>query len=71
MSSQKEFIVGCLIGGVLGTLGALTLPKRYLNGIERLHPRAKKKQTLQNGHVRHAIIAKRAVAKKSIKRKVH
>jgi len=30
-SSQNEFIVGCLIGGLVGAATALLLPKKFLN----------------------------------------
>lgn len=33
MTSQKEFVIGCFIGGVLGASAALLVP-RFLNGAE-------------------------------------
>lgn len=32
-TSEKEFIVGCLVGGLIGASAALLMPKRFLNGI--------------------------------------
>lgn len=31
-SSKNEFLLGCVIGGILGVTTALLLPKKYLNG---------------------------------------
>lgn len=79
MPSQKEFMIGCLIGGILGALG-VAISANYSDQIESLLPNQKKRKafkakTHHASHIAHDKV-KRATAKKKhsnkiLKRKTH
>lgn len=83
--STKEFILGCLVGGILGAATAMLVPKKFLNGImqasskrnrnlsnEKAHttsPSYKAKSTSHSNHPVHEV-AKARGTKKAASRKV-
>ncbi len=80
MPSQKEFMIGCLIGGILGAVG-VAVSANYGDQIESLLPNHKKKRTssksnhTQSTHHAHAASkhshAKKTHPKKPLKHKAH
>lgn len=59
MTSQKEFMIGCLIGGVIGALGTLAVPKKYVDHLMNLNSTKKHR----SHHRSAALIRRRARAK--------
>lgn len=53
-SSQKEFLLGCLIGAALGAVTALCVPKKFLNSLIQVKPRLNGNHTDSNAHATHA-----------------
>ena len=72
MSSQREFIIGCLVGGFLGASAALVLPNKLLNRVSTRpakHPKnhaSNKNQASSTGGNGHAAPKKRS-SRKSVK----
>lgn len=64
MTSQKEFMLGCLIGGVLGASAAVLVSSSLLNGVKRLQPNKGKKHAVVK-KAKSELPSKRAKIRKS------
>lgn len=65
MTSQKEFMIGCLIGGVIGALGSLAVPKKYVDNLISFNSSKKHRKP----HRRAALIRRRTGAKAATRKK--
>jgi gas vesicle protein len=61
-SSQKDFMVGCLLGGLIGASAALLMPKKFLNGINGVSHKLAK-STHHKADEAHASVRRYAVKK--------
>ncbi len=66
MTTQKEFMVGCLIGSVIGSLASLAIPKGYVDNFLQVNKKRKHKSNQssaikKNGNIKS--IARRKKAK--------
>lgn len=71
-TSQKEFIVGCFLGGLLGASAALLVHKKFLNGTKGVTHKVSK-NTRHKAKVRASVkrfAVKKSKLRKSVKRAV-
>jgi len=72
-TTQKEFMVGCLVGSLIGAAAAFLIPKRYLTGLNGHKTKSRHADQRDNSNHVHAThpTAKKYMAKKPSRKKVN